>query len=222
MDHTLVCETASGVYEVLRRSASVAGLELTLEAHAYLNQEDDDEILIVFLEEKIQHYGNKNLYFAALGEASFDDLEQRIVNAFIACYFRTLPTDKLKKAVRYLRLRNKFGRTIIEKIITRAAVETLQARPDYLTLPGRCLIVSFIFSFFSAYYFYVKQKWQPMLLFLGMAIASVLIRFLLNFFERRRTPTQVADGKRIPFTETHKLQQAIADMLGRFYPGFDW
>jgi hypothetical protein len=222
MDFTLVRDTTSGMYDVLRRAAQAVGLELTMEAHAYLNQDDDEDQILDFYSDKIAEYGSEKLYYEALGAKNYDDLEEKMATALNAIYFRRLPLEKLRKSTSFLRERGRAGRTILETVITRAAYEALEARTGEFAVPTRGLNVAFMLFLFLAYYASTQKNAMAVFLFLTVAVFTVALRVALYLVERREYQKTLSGSARLTGAESARLRQAVAGMLGRFYPGFEW
>lgn len=222
MDFTLVRDTTSGMYDALRRAAQAVGLDLTLEAHAYLNQDDDEDMILDFYSDKLVEYGSEKFYYDALGARNYDDLEQKIANALNVIYFRRLPLDKLRKATAFLRERGKSGRTILETVITRAAYEALEARTGEFAVPTRGLNVAFMIFLFLAYYASIQKNAMAVFLFITVATFTIGLRVALYFVERREYVKALSGTARLGGAEMSQMRQAVSGMLGRFYPGFEW
>ena len=222
MDFTLVRDTTSGMYSLLRRAAQAVGLDLTLEAHAYLNQDDDEDQILDFYSDKIAEYGSEKEYYEALGAPNYDVLEEKMANALNAIYFRRMPLDKLRKATSFLRERGKPGCTIFETVITRAAYEALEARTGEFAVPTRGLNIAFMLFLFLSYYASLQKNTMAVFLFLTVAVFTVGLRAALYYVERREYQRTLSKSSRLNSAEMSRLRHAVADLLGRFFPGFDW
>jgi hypothetical protein len=222
MDFTLVRDTTSGMYGVLRRAALAVGLDLSLEAHAYLNQDDDEDMILDFYSDKLVEYGSEKIYYEALGAKNYDDLEEKMANALNAIYFRRLPLDKLRKATMFLRERGKSGCTILETVITRAAYDALDARTGEFAVPTRGLNMAFMIFLFLAYYASVQKNAMAVFLFVTVAMFTIGLRVALYLVERREYVKALSGNERLGNAEMSKMRQAVSEMLGRFFPGFEW
>jgi hypothetical protein len=222
MDSKILSHTVPGLYETLRRSATTIGLNLSLEAHAYLNQEYDEFFIREFVREKHDQYYGADNYIRELGTISHQELENRMSCALSLCYFYTLPVEKLKRAVSFLTSHSVSGRTILERIILRSAKESLAARLGGFSLQSKGLQIAFVLFLLTAYTAAILHNFTASAIFFALSALVFVIRTALHgtlkkeFF--RKTVRAVNPGA----ADDLELRRAIADMLGRFYPGFEW
>lgn len=210
-----------GVYETLRKAASAVGLELSLEAHAYLNQEDN-EFLQDFLREKTEAYNGEENYLRALGVPATKELEDRMTGALSFAYFYSLPDEKLKKSAEFLRCHSKAGRTVLEKTMLRAATETLAARVNGPAHHIKGLKISFAVFLLAAYTSAILHKITAAFIFFFLSAFTFILRASLRKSAKKEFFQRTARSGNSEPSENPELRKAAADMLGRFYPGFDW
>lgn len=222
MDSKLLSHTAPGIYGSLHRAAGAVGLDLTLEAHAYLNQEDDEFVRRNFILEKSETYGDLEAFMRAMGVRSIGELEGRMIGALSVSYFYSLPIDKLKRAASFLNCHSSAGRTVLERMIVRSARESLSARLGGFTIPLKSLSAALVLFILAAYVTALIQQYTASGIFFGLSAFTLLGRVIMEKMIKKAYYVRTAGTVNVAAAENVELQKSISLTLGRFYPGFDW